>query len=214
MTGCDFFKANKINNPNSKKIQSAASVGLKPLGDSNNSNYGVVRYSLLKQNNDDQWVYWTAGSSQVVRNPDPSYISSNSWDLRLTTFFPLVASNGGATAQHFKNPDGQAGFSFIDQASQPLPQHRDQVLGLNYVLDRYEALEYNGSELAPEWQNPLVNQIETGLLKSYNPANHHVELSYRVFVLKTADGLNYYLIRFSGYSRKEKWFEFEWLKLE
>jgi hypothetical protein len=194
---------------------SAEQEGLPSMCGRGEGHCGALVLSLKKKNDDDQWAYWKAGSDQLIDLPDSSFVRSGAWDMRVTKFFPLVGSNGGATGNDEGLAGGHGAFAVLaDPPGSLIPRRADETRAIQFVDDRYEGLWYGGKQLAPEYQNPIVNTIGSGLLKSYNGNTHAVELSYRIFILRTADGADFYTIRFRSYSRANKTIVIDWRKLQ
>lgn len=221
LSGCFLTKApdveiRRLGPPaNVNLVPGPLDVGVPDLADENESvATGIVVMDLAKADESDKWAYWKAGSIAMRYRASPEFVASAGWDMRLTKYFPIVGSNGGDTAQDEGSPDGRALFAVVpDEWGGFIPRRVSEIVNLSFVADKYEALEYEGVKLQPEYQNSLVNNIGKGLLKSYSMKDHSVELSQRIFILRTADGASYYAIRFYFYSRADKIIAFQWKKL-
>lgn len=174
---------------------------------------GIVAIDIGK--NQGRWTYWAVGASTMVYRPDENFVASPAWDMRVTTEVPLVGSNGGETAYEEGWLQGQAAFAVVsDHTPGFIPRRIAEVTGFTFNEDRYESLEYDGIKLSPELQNSLLNTIGSGLVRRYLPeVGHTIELSHRIFILRAADGVSYYAIRFYFYSRPSNKLAFQWRKL-
>jgi hypothetical protein len=212
-SGCGAFKApdvplnNKASAPSNSTISEVCSGDPIPSGTS-----GQVRVSMRKRGSDDKWAYWKAGTNCMTYEAAPQLVASDKWDMRVTKYFPVVGSNGGKTAEDEGAPTGKASFAAMPIGAS-VPTSAAQVQSLEFVDDRYEGLEFQGTKLAPEYQNPLLNEIGPGILKAYRMSDHTVELSQRIFILRAVDGASFYAVRFNYFSGAEKAAIFEWWKL-
>lgn len=195
-------------------LPTPAQLGIADLSDGDASNTGIVAVDLREENTDDHWAYWKAGTAAMNYRVSHEFQGSGEWDLRITKRLPLVGSNGGKTAEDEGSVDGRAAFAVIpDSWGAFIPRHISQIESLPFVLDTLSELEFEGLRLRKEYQNALVNTIGPGLLKNYSDKDHSVELSQRIFILRTADGASYYALRFYFYSRTANLLVFQWKRL-
>jgi hypothetical protein len=218
-SGCGMMKAPDVGVP-SKRQMSAADLGLASLCPATEAAASSicgssVEISLKQESPQDHWAYWKAGAASMVYQASEQFAGSADWDMRVTKYFPLIGSNGGETARDEGFAGGKAAFSVIpDSMAGFVPHSVSDIKDLAFTADRNEGLEFEGTKLAPEYQNPVVNAIGAGIVRRYDMRDHSVELSQRVFVLRATDGASYFAIRFNRYSRRDKKVWFEWRKLQ
>ena len=213
LSACGIVKAPDVDfNPPVAK--SEKDVGVSELcSQADQSICGEVIYSLVVTPGKDKWVYWKAGLPSVVTEADREWYVSTKWDMRLTTRFPVVGSNGGETARDEIGSEGKAAFAALEVDSKKIPITVADISNLEFPEDKCESLDYKSTTLAPDFQNALLNNIGAGILKNYDLNTHNVVLSYRIFILRSADSQSYYALRFHFYDRYKEKAGFLWRKL-
>lgn len=216
--GCGMLKAPDVSNGSggvaiTRVVKAQGQGCAAPLVEGATGN--VVTVPLRRHNNthgdqSDQWVYWVAGSAQMVENPDDSFIQSALWDMRVKRPIPMISANGGDTAVNVSHLDAQAAQGAFAAKDDPT----------NWVADRNDGIEYGPIRLMPDNQNPLVNQPPSesgsskGILASYDPGTHAVSFSGNIFFLRTTSGKEFYAVRFCEYSQADNWLKFQWIKTD
>ncbi|HRK01687.1 MAG TPA: hypothetical protein PLH57_03420 [Oligoflexia bacterium] len=225
VSGCSFFDAPPV--PNERPGGGSISVNQAIEGGCQTRLGGqvaqVVTVPLKEKHDKDVWVYWTAGSDSVQEQPDSAWVESANWDLRVKRKIPVIGTNGGITSRKIaKLAEGQARAALLFWSTRlrdPLPEPEILENRADWSEDRYEGIEFDTLSLIPDYQNPLINRVhlsntaETGILSAYDPGSHDLTLSGNVFILRAANGRDFFALRFCEYSRPGNWIQFQWVRL-
>lgn len=219
LMSCGFSKSPTPDTPSRPSLSQAQAQSLILSEDC--TACGTVVVPLQENSLNPRWVYWKAGASKTQEAPDANWVRSFAWDMRFTTIFPVVGTNGGATGK-------DEGCGFIETASVALypterafpPQSVQDLQDLSFVTDQHSSLSYAGVSLPPRYQNPLINTIgETGMVREYSLKTHQVTLSQNIYILRIIkpDTYAYYAIVFREYASvpdQPKTLTFDWRKLD
>ena len=165
---------------------------------------GSVKANLKIDTSESEWVFWKAGSNEIIFDSTKEFLESDQWDLRITKAFPVFGSNGGSTAENVAYPSGKASVG----------EWNGSISSVEWVSDIYGRLIYNGEPFGSlRDQNPLLNEIGKGITKSYTFGKPILN-NEKIFVLRDVTGTRFFLIRFRSFSSSEMILVWDWKEIQ